>query len=289
MKREMRFDLINIFLILFLFLLTSCSLLPKHKKKMDIEELTTSIILDDPYLLNKCLTEINNIEAIYNNKETILEMILQNNSIRCLNVVLVRDVNLEKKDSLGQTAIFKVRSLEILKKLIKNHVNINAVDNNGETVLTYFIKYKPLVYAKYLTRQRPNFETLAKDNTNTLYWAVINGDIELIQLMTKYGANFSKPDFYGNYPIYYSNDEQKILTLLNIKRYDLKQENNLKENVLGEVYLKCVSNGYYKAIDKLLKLGVNPYYMSYGNSALTIARATKNSKMIKFLNDKGIK
>ena len=39
----------------------------------------------------------------------------------------------------------------------------------------------------------------------------------------------------------------------------------------------------------MLELGVNPNYTSYGDNAISIAKENKNSEMIKFLNDNGIK
>lgn len=107
--------------------------------------------------------------------------------------------------------------------------------------------------------------------------------------MNERGANFLEVDERGNYPIYYVYDEKNLMELLNIKGYDLKKRNLNRENILGEVYLRAVANGFTDVIKRVLELGVNPNYASYGDNAISIAKENKNSEMIKFLNDNGIK
>jgi ankyrin repeat protein len=128
-----------------------------------------------------------------------------------------------------------------------------------------------------------------KNGWSAMFWSGIVGNPELIRKMNERGANFLEVDERGNYPIYYVYDEKNLMELLNIKGYDLKKKNLNRENILGEVYLRAVANGFTDVIKRVLELGVNPNYASYGDNAISIAKENKNSEMIKFLNDNGIK
>ena len=48
-------------------------------------------------------------------------------------------------------------------------------------------------------------------------------------------------------------------------------------------------NGYVNVVKKLFELGINPYYMSYGDSAISIAKEKNNLEMIELLKSKGLK
>ena len=65
--------------------------------------------------------------------------------------------------------------------------------------------------------------------------------------------------------------------------------NKKNENIFGEIYLRAVENGYVNVVKKLFELGINPYYMSYGDSAISIAKEKNNLEMIELLKSKGLK
>ncbi len=130
---------------------------------------------------------------------------------------------------------------------------------------------------------------MEENNWTPVFRAAVGTDISLIEAMKNSEGDFTKQDLTGNYPIYYAQDKEVLLKLLNSAKYDLNTENKKGENVLGEIYLRAVSHNYTSVIEKLLEIGVNPNYMSYGDSALSIAKDTRNESMIKFLNSKGIK
>ena len=61
------------------------------------------------------------------------------------------------------------------------------------------------------------------------------------------------------------------------------------KNFIISLFLFSLANGFTDVIRRVLELGVNPNYASYGDNAISIAKENKNSEMIKFLNDNGIK
>ena len=107
--------------------------------------------------------------------------------------------------------------------------------------------------------------------------------------MKNSGGDFTKQDSAGNFPIYYAQNKEVLLKLLDSAKYNLNMENKKGENILGEIYLRAVSYDYISVIEKLLEMGVNPNYMSYGDSALSVAKDNRNESMVKYLNSKGIK
>ena len=271
-------------LILFIaILLTGCSLISKkHEVVISPEQVSNAIITDDNYLLNKYLSDGFPIDYD-SNGETLLKMVLENNSLKSLSTLLDRGVDVETRDKSGKTPIFYVRSIEALELLIKDGANIDSYDKGGVNLLTYFIQNKPVSYSELLIKNGVRLT-----DWDSLFWAVISGDSKLIRDMANAGANFSQKDDKGNYPIYYAYNQDNILELLQVTKYNLNEKNLKNENVLGEVYLRAVADGYIDVVDKLISLGVNPNYMSYGDSAISIARNNNEIEMLEYLKSKGI-
>lgn len=273
-----------VYLCVVMIFFSSCSTLDSKK---DIENVSDEVInaveTDNTFLLNSFFS--NNFPINYKSKngKTLLMLAIENDSQRSLDMLLVRGADLEDEIEDGKTPIFYVRSLNVLNKLVIAGADINKRDSNNESVLSYFIKNKPLEYSNYLVISGARLDIENSEGWTPVFDAVVSGDIKLVEFMLENGGNFNKEDIYGNIPIFYTNDEKMLMKLLDIKGYDLAKRNRKNENIFGEIYLKSVSNGYVEVVEKLLNLGVNPYYMSYGDSAISIAREKNNLEMIKFL------
>lgn len=274
-----------IILMTVMLLFTSCShLWKKERIVISSEQVSNAIMIDDNYLLNKYLSDGFPID-FENNGETLLKLALENNSLKSLSTLLDRGADIDARDNkTGMTPIFYSRSIEALKLLLKDGADINVYDYEGNSLFSYFIKNKPISYSYLLMNYHPNYQ-----EWNTLFQAAISGNDELIRKMAKSGANFAQKDKDGNYPIYYSYDEKNILALLDVASYDLKAKNKKGEIILGEVYLRSVANNFPQVVNRLIELGVDPNYMSYGDNAISIAKNNNNAEMIEFLYEKGIK
>lgn len=268
--------------ILFSVLIIGCSSFQEKVPPVSSVQVYNAILIDDTYLLNKYLSENPNLtEEQFN---VLLLRSLENNSLKSIKTLLDRGANVNYVDEkTGKTPIFFVRSINALNILIGEGAYINIETSDKESLLSYFIKNKNPKYSQLLIEKGANLSSW-----DILLAAVLSGNPLLIQNMISHGANFSQTDKFGNYPIYYAYSEDILKILLQINSYNLNQVNKKNENVLGEVYLRAVANSYIDVVNEILKLGVNPYYMSYGDNALIIAKNSNNKDMLKFLQSKGL-
>lgn len=276
-------------LCIIIIIFTSCSML-KDKKNVVIapEEVINAVETDNSFLLNSFFSE--DFPVTYSKDgKSLLMIAIENDSCNVLDMILVRGAYLEEEIEEGRTPIFYVRGSEALNKLVIAGADINRLDNKRESVISYFIKNKPFEYSEYLVLAGANLDIENSEGWTPVFDAVVSGNIKLVELMLEKGGNFKKEDIYGNIPIFYTNDENMLLKLLEIKGYNLNMKNRKNENIFGEIYLRAVENGYVNVVKKLFELGVNPYYMSYGDSAISIAKERNNLEMIKLLQSKGLK
>ena len=276
-------------LCMIIIIFTSCSML-KNKKNVVIapEEVVNAVETDNSFLLNSFFSE--DFPVTYSKDgKSLLMIAIENDSHNVLDMILIRGAYLEEEIEDGRTPIFYVRSSEALNKLVIAGADINKLDNKKESVISYFIKNKPFEYSEYLVLAGANLDIENSEGWTPIFDAVVSGNIKLVELMLERGGDFKKEDIYGNIPIFYTNDENMLLKLLEIKDYNLNMRNRKNENIFGEIYLRAVENGYVNVVKKLFELGVNPYYMSYGDSAISIAKEKNNLEMIGLLQSKGLK
>lgn len=279
-------------LILFIISITiiSCSSFgSKDKNIITPDEVLNAVETDNTMLLNNFFASDFPIGYVNKEGKSLLIIALENDSQKVLNMLLGKGVYLEETFEDGKTPIFYVRSLNALEQMVKAGADINKKDSSGKTLLSYFIEAKPLSYSKYLTEQGADVNAVEENGWTPVFRAAAGRDISLLEAMKNNGGNFTKQDLAGNFPIYYAQNEEILLKLLDSAKYNLNAKNKKEENILGEIYLRAVSYNYVSVIEKLLEVGINPNYMSYGDSALSIARDNRNESMIKYLNSKGIK
>lgn len=276
-------------LCMIIIIFTSCSML-KNKKNVVIapEEVVNAVETDNSFLLNSFFSE--DFPVTYSKDgKSLLMIAIENDSHNVLDMILVRGAYLEEEIEDGRTPIFYVRSSEALNKLVIAGADINKLDNKKESVISYFIKNKPFEYSEYLVIAGANLDVENDEGWTPIFDAVVSGNIKLVELMLERGGDFKKEDVYGNIPIFYTNNEDMLLKLLEIKDYNLNMRNKKNENIFGEIYLRAVENGYVNVVKKLFELGINPYYMSYGDRAISIAKEKNNLEMIELLKSKGLK
>ena len=295
----------KIFLVMILgIFFFSCSNRKKEKTitvdKIDIpySMVEQSIDLDDSMSFKLFLDNGFDPNYISEDGETLLMRLVQINSLKSLRILLEYNVDLEVETPLKaipntntyeptKRAIDFVKSKKALNLLIDAGADINYVDNLGNPLIIKFIKEKPESYTEILILNGVKLDVRDNELWTPLIWAVSKDKKNTIKTLLDNGANINLVDDRGNSAIYYAYDENTILMLLD-KKIDKTLKNNDGENILGEVYLRSISNSYYRATKKIIEIGGDKDYSSYGDTPFGIARQNKDDKMIKLLESLGV-
>ena len=294
---------ILVVMVLGIFLL-SCSNIEKEKtitvEKIEIpySMVEQSIRLDDSISLELFLENGFDPNYITEDGETLLMKIVKDNSLKSLKMLTSYDVNLEKETivkrrknttSYNSTkrAIDFVNSKKALNILMDAGVDIDYIDNLGDPLIIKFIKNKPNSYTEKLILESVNIDQKGKENWTPLMWATARKNTEIVRVLLENHADINLTDERKNPAIYYAYDEKTILMFL-VENLNIYYKNKDGENILGEVYLRSISNSYYNAVKKIVEIGEDKNYASYGDTPLGIARENKDEKMIKLLKELGV-
>ena len=285
-------------------LMLSCSNI-KDEKIIKIEKVEISysmveqaIALDDAISLKLFLENKFNPNYRSADGETLLMKIVKNNSLKCLKEIINYGVELEMETPLEKMknitsyketkrAIDFVRSKKALEILIEAGSNINYINNKGIPLIINFIKIKSDSYVKELILNEVDLNMADSDQWTALMWSTSKRNKELVKLILENKVDINKIDDRKNYAIYYAYDEDIIIMLLT-KNLNLNYKNKDGENILGEVYLRSISNSYYDAVKKIIEIGSDKNYSSYGDEPIKIARKNKDEKMIELLLKLGV-
>ncbi|MGL5124295.1 MAG: ankyrin repeat domain-containing protein [Fusobacteriaceae bacterium] len=270
MKKSLLF-----FILVSLLLLVGCS----NTDKITIPEQSVynAILVDDTNTLSLALNL--GFPINYRNKGDIslLNYAVNRNSTKAVDFLSKRIIDLEQ-DKL----IFKVKSFNSLKSLIENGANINIKNEEGESLLSFFIKKNSLIYVKYLLEKSVDINVSDFKGYSPIFWAIHSNNLEILSLLLKYKGNPVTLDNKGNYPIYYANSVDNLKILLKFN-YDLDRKNKNGENIFGEIYFRAITNGQFEIINILIDKGINLNYKSYGDTALSIAKKSGNQEMINYI------
>lgn len=287
-----------ILIIGILFVILGCTN-SKEKNIYREEEIIAAIAVDNTQILNDFLNKGFPKNYIFRDGNTPLTLALKDDSINSIKLLISKGVDLNKpimglsipgvKNKMpAQTPIFYAKSLKSLDLLLNNGADINVINSEGDPLITYFIKYRPIEYSIYLIDRGVDLNIEDKTGWTPIFWGATNGNRDLIEAIYKINpAILDTLDRRQNYPIYYAYNEEIILALLK-GNYNLEQRNVYGENVLGEVYLKAVGSGYREAILKIWKKGIPKQYKSYGENALDIAENNNQTSIIKLLKENGL-
>jgi len=293
----------KVFILFLTLILIACS----NTKKSDNtlvdniavtpEDMYTSILLDDVDSVELFLNNGFPVDTVDTEGETLVIKAVKSNSLEVLDLLVRRKASLDRGtypytrrntdiEVAGKTPLYFVKSQEALAILIDGGADINYVNSKGEPLLIDYIKYKPEPYIKTLIDSKARVNIADNELWSPLIWASVNNQKEVVTNLIAAGADMNFRDAKGNYAIYYAYNKEVISLLIN-ENYDLSQRNADGERVMGEVYLKCVANGYLEEVERLLDIGVDVNYMSYGDTAVTLARENKDAEMLYLLESRG--
>jgi len=285
-------------------LLLSCSGIEKEKTiKVEKIEISYSMVeqsigLDDSISL-KLFFE-NKFDPNYRSEdgETLLMKIVKNNSIKSLKEIINYGVDLEMETLLEKRenmrsykatkrAIDFVKSKKALDILLEAGADKNYINNLGVPLIINFIKANSNSYVEKLILNKADLNKADNDRWTPLIWATSKRNKEVVSLLLENNADVNIRDYRKNSAIYYAYDEDIIRMILN-KNLERDYKNKDGENILGEVYLRSISNSYYDAVKNIIEVGGDKNYSSYGDTPIGIARENKDEKMIELLLKLGV-
>lgn len=240
-----------------------------------------------------------------------------------INFLLLKKIKLSK-ESLLLKCLHR-RNHSILELLLQRGANVNHTDNNGKSILELAIEYSFPEFVKTLINHGASLDVRTKisiDKYNTdyslLHKAVNVGNIEIIELLLKNGANPNQKSKTGIHPLscrcqndcyYYlmhfdSNYAfRKTLSVLDVailcnpkqgdKIVDLLCKNGaiveLQTDYYLPLHLAVLEATNTSKIDKLLEYGanINSLCENFGYTPLAHAVLKEDEKIVSHLLKKG--
>jgi ankyrin repeat protein len=108
-------------------------------------------------------------------------------------------INIEAVDNYGQTSlIWAARNgyTEVVQFLLNANANIEAVDYYGQTSLIWASRYGNTEVVQLLLNANANIEVVDNDGQTSLIWAAMLGHTEVVQLLLNENANIEAVDHY---------------------------------------------------------------------------------------------
>lgn len=187
------------------------------------------------------------------------------NDIETINLLLanIKDINQQNKKGVSALAFaVKNNSLEVVKFLLEKGADVNAIDDNGDNLVSYLIQsydsQKPQNFdAKITLLQQKGLDVASpQKNGNTIYHlAVAKNDVSLVKLVERYQSDINSKNSEGMTALHkaalIAKDDvllkylmnigarKEVVTDLNETAYDLASENEyLIKNKVSIDFLK---------------------------------------------------
>jgi ankyrin repeat protein len=171
------------------------------------------------------------------------------NDLILTTILLCHNSNVNAKDSLGRNALFyailnnsgngKNDISEIVQLLIKNEINVNEADNEGQTPLTLATsKGLKSIVQIFLENGGDIDHKITKDGNTPLHIAVINNRVDMINLLLTKKPDLSIQNKTNRTPIDIASAETSKTEIYSI----LAEEYNLRERELMLMKSQSLSN-----------------------------------------------
>jgi ankyrin repeat protein len=146
--------------------------------------------------------------------------------------------------------------LELVKLLLENGANPNAVNESNDTPLHKAVENGYLDLVKLLLENGANPNAVGESNNTPLHKAAANGDLDLVGLLLENGAN---PNAVGelNYTPLHTAVENGDLDLVELLLENKANPNAVSESNDAPLH-KAAENGDFDLVELLLENGANP-------------------------------
>jgi|GEM_PF-1749181 len=264
-----------LFLSCFFIIIFSISAIAKELNVDEFCEKVSSIMKSDSWMLLEKLKKSHNIN--YNwvlkcNDKNLLMIASENNSIKIVQELLNRNVEVNHVNTTGKTALMLSvfnNNNAITKLLIKKGANLK---------LKYSVALKTIKISSDVS-----MDAEYKKNINILMIAIYKGNIDIVTMLLDNGVDVNVHDKVGLTPLLWAliEGKKKIAMLLIEKGANIHYE----KNDFGMSPLIAASaQGYEEIVLKMLKKNVDASITDVsGRNALDYAKLNKHEQILTIL------
>ena len=218
--------------------------------------------------------KVNQVDNLKNN--ILMYSVQKDNNLDLTKYLVTTGINLNQKNTLGKNALLisgENKAIKTLNFLISCGMDVNATNNDGETLLFLATRWNNENFARYLLEKEINVSILS----NKGYRASQYADGDLAEIIENYWTDTLISALHdGDFNLFK-------------KAYELGADYTYKDEESNNIYLIAVSNNNTDIVSYLLGRGFRINFTNYaGNSALHLAIYNGNTNLAKFLISKGI-
>lgn len=221
----------------------------------DFGETPLGLSYNNPKTLEVYLKHGVNPNTENKNSQTLMHSAIANNKIDIANLLKSYGADINYKDKNGRSPIFYTNNPESIKWLIKNGVNLNIKDVNGQTVLHKHVQESHINLAKGLIKYGADVNIVDNRKLPPLAYAK---NVKMMELLLSNGAN---PDIItpkGSTILHQCAAANNLEAVYYLMQY--KASSNIKDKD-NKIPLDVTTNNDIRAL--LLVSGSDPNYRPY--------------------------
>jgi len=173
----------------------------KRFKQTKKNRLHKAVERDDDIAVANLLSQDFDINAYGKNGFTPLEIAINYDALKSLNILLSRGVNVNKLDVDGESILHSASAfsdIDIVKSLVNKGAKVNLKSKDGYTPLHFACEDDAnLATVKYLLQRNADINAKTKSNETPLHLAVRAGSKEIITYLLAENCNLSIKDYDG--------------------------------------------------------------------------------------------
>ena len=218
-------------------------------------------------------------------EENFLKSLLKRDYKEAGKVMKMKGFDFDRKYPNGLSPlmfVIETERFEMADYMLGKGANINAVNNDLETMLIVYSRAGHYNKIKYLIDRGADVNIVSKGGT-ALLMATEGGYKSIVEALIKKGADVNAADAYGNTPIIWAK---------NSKIADLLIQNGARINHVSKYGNNALINlsgfGNYETVNKLVKRGVDVNWAnSKGRTALMEAALSGKKEIVDLLLNNG--